>query len=371
MRSIGKTLLAVVLIALCHTALSDDDAQLQSIMQELRESLLTLLPIVRGESFEPATFEKEAARMKHLFDQAGDHFDDQPIGSQITYEMFRDRLNQVSHYAEADSLFTAKAVLAESFELCASCHTQDQKSRRAFGISRIKQLDEFLAAEYSYLSRDYDSALTSYKNFLSAEKSDVYKRTQALDRILAITMEVHEDATGARDMLTALGDSLISDTEKLRVKDWIGVLELIAKAPDESGSPLSPGNIDELEHYLHHDWPSVQSFLNWNEQQAYWMLIRARLNAFLRDKPDPAKTPVLLYWLAVSDRSTHYQFYESLSRRYLEQCIRQYPDHPYAKECFDEFELLMIVSFSGSGGINIPFEVRQEINELRKIVYGN
>lgn len=367
---VKKILNALVLVCCCYVPASySDDAQLQSIMQELRESLLTLLPIVRGESFDRATFEKEAAKMAHLIDQAEDHFKDQPIGSQITYTMFRDRLDQVSDYADNNSLFTAKAILAESFELCASCHTQDQKSRRALGISKIKQLDEFLAAEYSYLSRDYESALTSYQNFLREEKEDNYRRTQALDRILAITMEVYGDTQSAKDMLSSLNASLVSETEKLRVNDWISVMTFIDKGDKQS--PLSAGGIDELEHYLRNDWPSIQSFMNWNEQQAYWMLIRTRLNNFLQDKPDPRQTPVLLYWLAVSDRSTHYQFYESVSRRYLEQCIRQFPGHPYAKDCFDEFELLMIVSFSGSGGINMPYEVRQEINELRKIVYGN
>lgn len=107
--------------------------------------------------------------------------------------------------------------------------------------------------------------------------------------------------------------------------------------------------------------------LNWHEQQVYWMVIRYRLKQMMQ-QPD-ADLPVMLYWLAVSDRSTYYQFSNSLSRHYLEQCITNYSDHEYARKRFEEFELLMIVSFSGSGGIKLPIEIREDITRLRKTVY--
>jgi hypothetical protein len=66
------------------------------------------------------------------------------------------------------------------------------------------------------------------------------------------------------------------------------------------------------------------------------------------------EVPRLLYWLAVSDRALHYRFYDSLSRHYLEQCMREHTDHAFTKECFKEYEMLMVVSFSGSGGVYLP-----------------
>ena len=163
---------------------------------------------------------------------------------------------------------------------------------------------------------------------------------------------------------------LVSDSEKIRVASWQSVFSKL-KNQSSLASPMTPRNIQEMDRFLVRDWPSIQSFLNWNEQQSYWMLIRRKLNTLLENSLDAGDVPILLYWQAVADRSTHFQFYDSLSRRYLERCMREYPRHPFARRCFDEFELLMIVSFSGSGGINIPVEVRKEINELRRIVYGS
>ncbi len=125
-----------------------------------------------------------------------------------------------------------------------------------------------------------------------------------------------------------------------------------------------------MDNYLRNEWPVVQSTLNMNQQLVYWIAIRGKLNQLLRANPGSAHTPILLYWLAVSDRALHYRFYDSLSRRYLVRCMRDYTRYEIAKECFKEYEMLMIVSFSGSGGIFLPVEAEREIGELRRLVYG-
>jgi hypothetical protein len=203
---VSKFIYLAQFFLLCSFALpvvaEPTNPQLQTIMQQLRGSLLTLMPIVRGESFEPEIFSREVKTMRRLAHEAEDHFVNQPIGSRITYDMFLTRIDDVDSYADSNSMITARSLLSETFELCGSCHTQDQKSRRAFGISKLHALDEVLAADYSYLSRDYESALTSYKNYLAAEKSDTYKRTQALDRVLAITTGVYDNP---KDAIATLG----------------------------------------------------------------------------------------------------------------------------------------------------------------------
>lgn len=343
-------------------------SELRGVMQHLADSLLALIPIVQNKDLEQDRFRTEVRRLKGYIHQAENHFEDQPISARITYGMLRERIDNVASLSSDNSLITARSILSESMELCASCHTRDGKSRPGFGISRLHELDEFQAAEFSFLSRDYGSALTSYKNFLAADADDSYRRSLALDRVLAITTEIYGDFDTGSQVLKEL--KLVSDSEKIRVASWQSVFSKL-KNQSSLASPMTPRNIQEMDQFLIRDWPSIQSFLNWNEQQAYWMLIRRKLNTLLENSLDAGDVPILLYWQAVADRSTHFQFYDSLSRRYLERCMREYPRHPFARRCFDEFELLMIVSFSGSGGINIPVEVRKEINELRRIVYGS
>jgi len=167
----------------------------------------------------------------------------------------------------------------------------------------------------------------------------------------------------ARKSLNARNEN----TEELG--EWLKVIERLVVDPGSTQSPLVPGNIEEMDSYLRNEWPALQVLLKHNEQLVYWIAIRGRLHSMLREFSGSQETPSLLYWLALSDRALHYRFYDSLSRRYLVRCIREYPEHQVAEECFKEYEMLMIVSFSGSGGIYLPMEAQQEISELRRLVY--
>ena len=142
------------------------DEQLRDVMQHLADSLLALMPVVQNKDFDAGRFTKEAERLQVYVRQAEGHFDDQPVSARITYGMLKERIDEVSRLSAENSVITARSILSESLELCASCHAQDRKSRPGFGISRLRELDEFQAAEFSFLSRDYSSALISYKNFL-------------------------------------------------------------------------------------------------------------------------------------------------------------------------------------------------------------
>jgi hypothetical protein len=342
-----------------------DRQELRGIMQHLADSVVRLIPIVSEKEFNADDFSQEAVTLKRYFDQAGPHFADQPVDTRINYDMLKERLDQVNRLTSDRGLLSARNLLSESMELCASCHIRDGMAKPGFGISRVKHLSEYQAAEFSYLSRDYDSALASYRNFLADKNADPYQRSQALDRMLSITAEVVGDLNVAGSVLKEV--TLADQSEAFRVKQWQSVFQKLKG--DSLVSPLSFTTTTAMDRFLTVDWPGLQSLMDWNEQQAYWMLIRRQLNILLQGASVTGEIPILLYWLAVADRSTHFQFFESPSRRYLERCIRDYSQHAYARKCFDEYELLMIVSYSGSAGVNVPDEVRKEIDELRQLLF--
>ena len=51
--------------------------------------------------------------------------------------------------------------------------------------------------------------------------------------------------------------------------------------------------------------------------------------------------------------------------------MTEYTAHPYARTCFEEYQLLMTVAFSGSGGIFLSQEEYERINRFRQLVFGN
>ena len=366
MRRLTVTFLLVLNTSI---AFAEDQPDVQTLMNDISHSLLTLLPAVQGGTLNREIFFREVGQLNSLLESAGPHFQQQPAGSLVTYQILKAQLDEVQGYADSLNLFTAKRVLSESFELCASCHKQDQLSRRELGISKFHDFDELTVAEYSYLTRDYESALVSYQNFLAEDQADAYQRIQALNRILSIQLEVRADPKAALKIIKGLQQTSTGHTaETALLNNWQQALERLASGTAHFPA-LSPMPVAELDQYLNSDWPAIQSMLNHEQQQPYWLLIRHQLNEALNRAQDSSALPMLFYWLAVSDRAMHFQFYDSMSGRYLEQCIRRFPGEPYARKCLDEYELLMIVSFSGSGGINIPPAVSRQINELRRLVH--
>jgi soluble cytochrome b562 len=349
--------------------LADPVRPLLTDMSQIGDQLLLILPVLHAENLDRAKLSQNMRHLAELLDQAQPHLQQATENYSRTYqqpfEMLQESLAQAVDLAGGGNLNFVKSSLTETFELCAACHTQDKQSRRILGISKISVLDEFLAGEYSYLTRDYDSALVSFTNVLDDIKSSPNERSKALNRILIIEVEVKGDLEAGIDqfeLLRGLGKG--GEAEQAQLGSWIEVLRQVQLAP-KVASPLKAKNILVLDRFLSQRWPSIQSGLNWHGQTAYWMVIRGELNRLLRSQVDTAELPRLYYWLAVSDRSLNYQFFDSLSRRYLEQCIQQYPTHAYSQKCLEEYEALVTTSFSGSGGTFVPMEVQQRLDRMR------
>ena len=347
---------------------------LHADMVQIGEQLLLILPSLHAESVDREVLRQNMLRLEQLLDQAQPHLQQAPGDYSSTYQqpydMLRESLAQAVEMTGVANLKFVKSSLTQTFELCAACHTQDKQSRRILGISKIKSLDELLAAEYSYLTRDYDSALVSFANVLDDKNSTSNDRSKALDRILIIEVEVKADLDAGiqqLELLRGLGKG--NDTELAQLGDWIEVLRQVQLAP-KAASPLHKKSILDLDAFLRLRWPTIQANLTWHGQTAYWMVIRGELNRLLRSTTDAAEMPRLYYWLAVSDRSLNYQFFDSLSRRYLEQCIEQYPAHAYGQKRQQEYETLVTTSFSGSAGTFVPVQIRQRLDTMRNRVKG-
>ena len=360
-----------ILLLSAMLPLNCSSAPLNDIMHQLGEKLLVVFPRLYASESDSERLKSEIEEIKALFEQATPHLTSDP-GSRANYDLLMAELERASEYADTASHSMLKADLREAIAVCGSCHRQDRRFVRDYGISKFRDMDEFLAAEYGFMTRDYASALSSYRNFLAQEPTDSTRIQTALDHLLVVTLEIQEDPELAANTYKAIQPYLAQHREfSALVEERLASLAALTRNPADLNSPLVERDIDAMGWYLSEVFPLIRTGLSFDQQFVYWVAIRGQLNQLLRAQPGTASTPQILYWLAVSDRALQYRFYNSLSRRYLTQCIRDYPGHPYAQECFKEYEMMMIVSFSGSGGVYLPDEAIEEIESLRKVVYGN
>lgn len=343
---------------------------INEIMQDASDTMLRMLPALYAEEPDRALVMEGLVKLDDLIGQAEPHFAKGQEGARVTYGLLGERLEDAIALGERRNINLMRGAVNDAFELCASCHTQDRKMKRAFGISKIRNLDEYLAGEFSYLTRDYESALTSFANYLKSDERTLERDASAFDRVLVITAEVLADPLMASEVLAAMQKQLDPEGSISRyVTDWVRALGRLSADRGTLASPLDKKSVSELDTYLDREWPAIQASLAWPEQDAYWVVIRSELNRFLSQGAKASEVPKLLYWLAVSDRALQYRFYSSLSKGYLEQCILAHPRDPYARRCLEEYEMLILVSFSGSMGTFVPPEVQAQLNQLRRLVY--
>ena len=86
--TVGATarLCCLITLLLCNVArAASSEPEINSLMQEVSDSLITLLPLVHDRKLDRDRFETEVDKMAGLIEQAGPHFAKQPLGSQVTY----------------------------------------------------------------------------------------------------------------------------------------------------------------------------------------------------------------------------------------------------------------------------------------------
>ena len=364
-----KLIACVALVLLFQPVSAAPSAELNATMQKISEAMLKLLPAVHATDTPRGDLARDLELLQELVAEAGPHLADEPLGSRMNYTMLQRQLQRASSAAGSSSRHLVKGAVANAFELCAGCHALDGVRRPAFGVSKLRDLDNFLAGEYSYLTRDYPAAEVSYLESLKWEREATSRRADALFRLFALSLMQNDSTRGTISDLEALaGQDALTDMEADTVRRWQGLLVKVSGESPGLLSPVAASSVAGLARMLASDWPDVRFLLDFSEQQAYWMLVRQRLHEFLAASADPDELPVMLYWLGVSDRYLRYQFYETMAAQYLEECIRDFPTHPYAGTCYEEYELLMVISYSGSSGVRLPPDVLQNLEELRALV---
>jgi cytochrome c553 len=355
-------------ITLLAGAASSNQDSVNELMADLGNTMLRMLPAAYSEAPDRTLLLENLVRLEYLLKKAAPHFDAAKNGSDVTLSLLRKRLAEARQFGTRTNPAMLQRTVSDAFTLCASCHVQDGKVRQALGVSRLHELDEYLAVEYSFLTRDYAASLVSSKNYFNQEERSNRRDDIVLQRMLMIGVEVNRDFAATSKHLTEILPYLReADHNRSRVKDWLRVLTRLDGDKDPLQSPIA-NNLRQLDRFLSKEWPEIRTLLSYNEQEAYWVVIRGELNRHLMDQPPKRDLPQIYYWLAVTDRELQFRFYGSLSRAYLESCVVDFPKSPWAPRCLEEYEFLVLISFSGSAGTNIPPEVSERIEEMRKLL---
>jgi hypothetical protein len=289
---------------------------------------------------------------------------------QLSYDMLIKHLDQTQHALNNKEYDYAVSLVGELPHFCSTCHTQDE-SVRHFDSSDIKSKlnSDLLRGNYHFMTRDYQEALLDFNDHLAKQRKikHGYGNTEAMEKILLIYLNIFKDPQNAKIYFNRLIESgKLNIDLALDVNHWLHGLEAIEKGP------YHIKNVDELKEFTK-SWKNFDKYdglPSWiseeNKVSALW--VRGLIFEFMNENPKHPDSAKLLYWLASIESALEYGLYYQLPELYLKSCVENYPSHPYAQKCYQQFVSQTTLQYTGSSGTHIPEYKQKELEALKQLI---
>lgn len=349
-------------------------AGLHQQMRKMAAEMLDLFPYLFSEREfnDPKNqkiLEEKIKRVRDQFSKASGHFKELPLSRRVSYRIFQDHLNDTYDVYRGPNKIFSQTMLRGVSHMCMSCHSLDQKEKALFQeVPRSLFSSDFEFAEFHFMTRNYQKADRYYEQFLQGrwEAKDADMRETALARKLFILTEIAKDPESAQNFLKGFsGRKDIPEFIREKGKDWEQGFKEWNQLPQSFGKE-NVADLEKLVHKLLGD--NLGSVIFTGKEVVHALRLRGFFNDYLNDHPNDPDTPKLLYWIALLERSFEDNIFYPFAEMSLKECIVNYPSHPVAPKCFNEYEKAITFAYSGSSGTHIPDDVRRELVELKKVI---
>lgn len=92
------------------------------------------------------------------------------------------------------------------------------------------------------------------------------------------------------------------------------------------------------------------------------------LSQYRFNNTESKEGPEINFWLGWAEKRLQRENFFGSGDLFLKQCIKKYPKHPVARDCYKEYEESVEFEFSGSSGTDIPADVQKELNDLKSLL---
>jgi hypothetical protein len=354
-------------------------AEVRDIMDQLMEQVFVLKPLIASKSsFNDPTNAPQISdalrNMVSLSRQVNHEERIRKTGFQVSGAILTQQLEEVETVFDMGNKDYALASLKSTLGVCMSCHTQLPAVSTKFTTENQTRVlaDPFEEAEFLFLIRNFDTAMKLYGELIQGYPLN---QVQPNDLEIALYREIYYYVRVARDM-KGLSIALRGNSENQRlperlqnqIKGFVAAVDAVKneKYPyftDVQGADLrsyaQAQLVEEVGGHFSLDSP---------EKVIAELKRSSVLYEYLDANPQTPLKPDIFYWLSFGERRYLYPSLHSLPGLYLKQCVLDYPQSPVAKKCFAEYEDIIIVLFTGSGGTHIPDDFTQELTMMRNLV---
>ena len=348
-------------------------------MNKAFNSIMELLPFVMNEQqFKEKKSEKIIARELSNLETSFKLLKHDPLLKQDlfspSYLLIREGIQESSEAFKKGKKDFALWNFRETLSLCLDCHTRlpvDYTSSFQNGeleIDQKKLKDPYNLGVTLLIVRRFVDAKMHFMRDIQDKliQKDYTHLIRPLQQVLLIETKIKNNP----DAMISLIDDFIKNKNfpssyKNQLLNWKEGLEIWKK------SGIAQNDIETekgLQKFITEKLAPLREE-NFNETHKVDLLLSSGiLSRYFFIHPSSPSAPELNYWLGwIEKRLKREQFFSS-GDLYLKQCIKEYPKHPIAKKCLEEYEESVEFDFSGSGGTHIPPEVIEELESLRGLI---
>jgi len=270
----------------------------------------------------------------------------------------------------------ARSILRTIPSYCIACHTRNDSGPQFKSLAfepTGKTLTPLERGEFFMATRQYDRAADEISKAVNNPKlaaKDPWSWRKAIQNALIISVRVKKDPNLTEEIINSVianADEL-SQTKrdakawKSSVQDWKN--EQKQKAMTEAGLRAEAMRLMSKAREFQ-EYPMDRT------ADVLYLRASAAAHDLLQVTKDPNNTADALLLAGLSYEVINPLRGETLHQIYYESCIRKAPHSDIAGLCYKRLEDSVILSYSGSAGIDVPEDVTEHLAELRKAAKKN
>lgn len=378
-----KIILVLISLLLSNSILAKKAEQ--EVMNEVAKNFVKLIPYMSDvKKFKDKESEKEIKdRLQYIlkaFKESGHVKKFTKTEFKATYKVMVEHLDETLESFDTNHKLFAYKKLKATGQLCMSCHNMVKGSNSGFvkTMNKVKQDDfsnRFDYAEFLFLTKNYRKADRNYRKWTEFVTSRVTAQNSLADdivfksaiKVMTINLSVYFTPKKSRDYLNrTLQNNNLTPSLKTEFKSWNDALVpwMEWKRPRSISKTFL---YDFIKKYLTPLEEGGEIISN-AKVLPVLLITKGVMDKYLQSSHKDESVAMAMYWKAVAERLIGFSYFFSLSDMQLKTCIMDFPKTKTAKKCYSEFERQMVLGYSGSAGINLPKDIKEELKALKSLI---
>ncbi|MCM0606277.1 MAG: hypothetical protein KA715_09315 [Xanthomonadaceae bacterium] len=263
----------------------------------------------------------------------------------------------------------SRDVLKSVTRFCVACHTRNSDGPSLVSLtapSGFESLRTLERGNFYTAIRQFDRALDEYQKLISeprATENYLYDWEKAARSSLALVIRVKKNP----DRALVIVEKVLANTKapfffKEQALQWKESLKSWKNEPSEK--PMTEEGYFALAIKLMSQAKEIQKYPYDRSADVLYLRASAVLHDLLALYPKSLRSAEALYFLGLCYEVLRDVNLNEGNEFYYLACIHNSPHSDRSRECFKHYEQSVYLGFSGSGGTDIPNEVRKKLNEL-------